>query len=96
MQCGVALNVESGPVKGPLVVNSVRWSLPVGLEPVSSPARSLQNEELNMHDKLPDPAPLTVPELQGMLQRHAGNPPVKKVIEQALSRRLREEVEVGR
>lgn len=45
-----------------------------------------------MHDKLPDPAPLTVPELQGMLQRHAENPPVKSVIEQALSRRLREEV----
>jgi len=42
--------------------------------------------------KLPDTAQLTVSELQGMLQRHAGNAPVKKVIEQALSRRLREEV----
>ena len=41
--------------------------------------------------KLPDTAQLTVSELQGMLQRHAGNAPVKKVIEQALSRRLREE-----
>ena len=47
-----------------------------------------------MHDKLPDPAPLTVPELQGMLQRHAGNPPVKKVIQQALSRRLLKEPEM--
>lgn len=45
-----------------------------------------------MNDKLPDPAPLTVPELQEMLKRHAGNAPVKLVIEQALSRRLREEV----
>lgn len=42
--------------------------------------------------KLPDTAPLTVSELQGMLKRHAENPPVKSVIEQALSRRLREEV----
>lgn len=39
-----------------------------------------------------DTVPLTVSELQGMLKRHAGNAPVKLVIEQALSRRLREEV----
>lgn len=44
--------------------------------------------------KLPDTAPLTVHELQDMLKRHAANAPVKLVIEQALSRRLREEVEV--
>lgn len=49
-----------------------------------------------MNEKLPDDTPLTVPELQGMLKRHAENPPVKSVIEQALSRRLREDVEVGR
>lgn len=47
-----------------------------------------------MNEKLPDTAPLTVSELQGMLKRHAANVPVKLVIEQALSRRLREEVEV--
>ena len=40
----------------------------------------------------PNDTPLTVSELQGMLKRHAENMPVKKVIEQALSRRLREEV----
>lgn len=39
-----------------------------------------------------DTATLTVSELQDMLKRHAGNASVKKVIEQALSRRLREEV----
>ena len=43
-------------------------------------------------DKPSDTATLTVSELQGMLQRHAENAPVKKVIEQALSRRLRGEV----
>lgn len=47
---------------------------------------------VNIDPKLPDPAALTVHELQGMLKRHAGNAPVKLVIEQALSRRLREEV----
>jgi hypothetical protein len=46
--------------------------------------------------KLPENSPLTVSELQGMLKRHAENLPVKNVIEQALSRRLREEVGVVR
>lgn len=45
-----------------------------------------------MNDKPSDTAPLTVHELQDMLKRHAGNATVKLVIEQALSRRLREEV----
>lgn len=45
--------------------------------------------------KIPNDTPLTVSELQGMLKRHDGNAPVKLVIEQALSRRLREEVEVS-
>lgn len=49
-----------------------------------------------MNEKLPENSPLTVSELQGMLLRHAENAPVKKVIEQALSRRLREEVGVVR
>jgi len=44
-------------------------------------------------DKPSDNAPLTIPELRDMLQRHQENAPVKMVIEQALSRRLREEVE---
>lgn len=47
-------------------------------------------------DKPDDTAPLTVTELQGMLTRHAENSPIKSVIEQALSRRLREVVEVIR
>ena len=47
--------------------------------------------EGHMNDKPSDTSPLTISELQGMLQRHAGNAPLKKVIEQALSRRLREE-----
>ncbi len=46
-------------------------------------------------DNPSDNAPLTIPELRDMLHRHQDNPPVKSVIEQALSRRLREEVEVG-
>jgi hypothetical protein len=46
-----------------------------------------------MDPRLPDTTPLTIPELQDMLLRHQDNAPVKSVIEQALSRRLREKME---
>lgn len=50
---------------------------------------------MEMSTKPSDTTPLTIPELQDMLLRHQDNAPVKSVIEQALSRRLREKVEVA-